>query len=94
MDGITYIIQTKLGITRCLTRRRENRGFSKSLVVHEIIRRRWSAHRADCDSQHEKEINSHFLLMSAILAAQQPAFGSLIHNWVFFIAARIVYRWE
>jgi hypothetical protein len=26
--------------------------------------------RADCDSQHEKEINSHFLLMSAILAAQ------------------------
>ena len=27
---------------------------------------------ADCDSQHEKEIKSNFLLVSAILAAQQP----------------------
>jgi len=31
--------------TRRLTRRRENRGFRKSLVVHAIIRRRWSAFR-------------------------------------------------
>ena len=30
--------------------------------------------RADCDSQHDKKIKRHFLLMLAILAAQQPPF--------------------
>ena len=34
--------------------------------------------RADCDSQHEKKIKRHFLLMPAILAAQQPPIGNQI----------------
>jgi hypothetical protein len=37
---------------------------------------------ADCDSQREKKIKKHFLLMPAILAAQQPPFASQKRQYI------------
>ncbi len=46
--------------------------------------------RADCDSQHDKKIKRDFLLMPAILAAQQPPFGIYKGITIFSVRKGIV----